>query len=160
MDISLKQCCNPEAIRAVFTNPAIWDTIAEDNQNPEEFEPDFRNELYLAVWVDYEIIGFYAFRVVNWIELDVHAQILPEHRKKHALASGLAMIEWFNHDAPARFKKLTAQIPFKYPNVKNFGLSIGFEIEGINRQSYMKNGEIYDQWHLGYIRKEASNGLD
>lgn len=159
MDISVRRTFDHDEIRSVFTHPDIWATIAEDSQNPDLFTPDTEKELFMAVDSPDGLIGIYAFRVVNSAELDIHAQILPEHRKKYALASGKAILQWFYHDAPARFVKLTAQVPFKYPNVKNFCESVGMQIEGINRQSYRKGGEIYDQWYLGITRDEVINGL-
>ena len=38
--------------------------------------------------------------------------------------------------------------------LESFCLKVGMQEEGINRQSYMKNGKIYDQWHLGITRNE------
>lgn len=160
MDIGVKdivvvsECTDVDAIKDVFTHPEIWATIAEDNQYPEDFEVDLTKELYMACLVNGEIIGFYAFAVVNGIELDIHAQILPKFRKKYSLASGKAILDWFFHYAPEKYQKLTAQIPFKYPNVKDFALRIGFQHEGVNRKSYKKDGVIYDQWHLGITRDE------
>lgn len=159
MDISIERSFDPAEIRSVFTRPEIWATIAEDNQQPESFLPDLEREIYMGVYVDGGLIGFYAFRVVNSCELDIHAQILPEHRKKHALASGRAILKWFHDHAPDRFQKLTAQVPFKYPNVKDFCLAVGLQIEGVNRQSYRKGGEIFDKWHLGITRDEVKNEL-
>ncbi len=150
MDLSLKRSFDVEEIKSVFTNPQIWATIAEDNQDIESFNPDPEKEFFLGVYDNSLLIGFYAFAAKSSVELDVHVQILPKHRKKYALASGHKMIDWFINDAPANYLKLTAQIPFKYPDVKNFALSIGFEIEGINKQSYRKDGKIYCQWYLGH----------
>lgn len=155
MDISVERSYDIEEINSVFTHPDIWATIAEDNQQPESFLPDAVRDVYMGVYVDGGLIGFYAFKVLSSAELDIHAQILPQHRKKHALASGRAILEWFYNHAPARFVKLTAQVPFKYPNVKNFCESVGLKIEGVNKQSYRKDGEIFDKWHLGITREEV-----
>ncbi|ANJ65522.1 putative head assembly protein [Pseudoalteromonas virus vB_PspP-H6/1] len=159
MDISIKRSYDPAEIATVFTHPDIWATIAEDSKSPDTFYPDLDNEIFMGVYVGIELIGFYAFRVVNSCELDIHAQILPKHRKKHALASGKAILKWFHDHAPDRFQKLTAQVPFKYPNVKDFCIAVGLQIEGVNRQSYRKGGEIYDKWHLGITRDEVKDEL-
>lgn len=152
--MKLERCYSPEAIGAIFTHPDIWVTIAEDNCTPDSFAPDFSTEIYMAVKVDEKIIGFYAFAVKSGFELDIHAQILPEFRKKHALASGEKILKWFYNEAPKRFLKLTAQVPFKYPNVKEFSTRLGLQVEGVNRSSYLKEGEIWDQWYLGITREE------
>lgn len=155
MGISVERSYDIEEINSVFTHPDIWATIAEDNQQPESFLPDAVRDVYMGVYVDGGLIGFYAFKVLSSAELDIHAQILPQHRKKHALASGRAILEWFYNHAPTRFVKLTAQVPFKYPNVKNFCESVGLKVEGINKQSYRKDGQIFDKWHLGITREEV-----
>lgn len=154
MDLSIERCYDPVEIGAVFTNQAIWSTIAEDGCDPETFSPDLSTEIYMAVKVQDKIIGFYAFAVKSSTELDIHAQILPEYRKKYALASGRKILEWFYRDAPERFQKLTAQVPFLYPNVRDFCLRCGLIIEGVNRASYRKNGKIWDQHYLGITREE------
>lgn len=152
MGIGLSCCDDIEAIKAVFTHPDIWETIAEDTVNTDAFTIK-EDELYVSVSVDKTIIGFYSLASRNSIEIDIHAQILPKYRKEYALPSGYAILQWIYMQFP-QCLKLTAQIPFKYPNVKAFALSIGFTIEGINRQSYRKHGEVFDQWHLGITREE------
>jgi len=157
MGVGLAICEDIDEIRSVFTHPDIWATIAEDNQTPDEFTVDLSSEMYVAVLVDGLIIGFYAFRAINGIELDIHAQILPDYRKKYALASGKLIIDWVFDNLP-ECHKLTAQIPFLYPNVKEFALKQGLQVEGVNRSSYRKNGKIYNQWHLGITRQDYELG--
>ena len=55
--------------------------------------------------------------------------------------------------------KVIAQVPFLYPNVKDFCLKNGFVVEGINRLSHQKDGVIVDQWLLGITRDEIEEGL-
>ena len=153
--IKLERCHDIERMKSVFTHPDIWATIAEDGQSVDDFHPDTKSQLYLAALSGSELIGYFAIFMRNPVELEAHIQILPEHRKKHALASGKAFLEWFYRDAPTRFIKLTTQVAFKYPNVKNFCTSFGLKVEGVNRQSCVKDGQIYDRWHLGITRAEA-----
>ena len=64
----------------------------------------------------------------------------------------LALICLIN-DFPC-YKKVIVFIPIINKNVKMFALRIGFKEEGLNRQSYIKNGDIIDQWLMGMTQKE------
>ena len=160
--MKIRRSYNPDEVKRVFLNPEIFATIAEEGQRPEDFEPDFSTEIYLAVEAEDTVIGFYALKVLSHAEMDIHAQILPEYRKHYSIESGFKVLEWFYKEAPERFQKLTAQVPFVYPNVKDFCLKCGMKIEGINGLSYYKDGELHDQWYFGITRQEIGKhyGLD
>ncbi len=105
--------------------------------------------LYLCGYVP-ELVGCFILKRLNTVTLECHVQVLPEHRKKHAEEFGRAVIDWAWENTNAR--KIVAQIPFIYPNVRDFAFKMGFKLEGMNRESYMKNNAIHDQWHLGIIK--------
>lgn len=97
-----------------------------------------------------ELIGCFLLEWQSSVTLECHVQVLPEYRKDYAEDFGRAVIDWTwaNTDA----QKLVAQIAFLYPNVKDFALKMGFVVEGFNRSSHRKHGEIHDQWYLGLVK--------
>lgn len=130
----------------VLTHPEIYKTIAEDDVEDWSL-PD--GPIYLCGYVP-ELIGCFVLYKQGRVTLECHVQVLPKYRKEYAEAFGNAVIQWAWDNTEAM--KLVAQIPVIYPNVKDFALARGFEIEGINEASYMKGGEIVDQWYLGIKR--------
>lgn len=138
-----------DLVDSILTHPEIYKTIADDFAPPaNEFKtPRSEEIIYL---IDDQAIGVMVYSPASQIVMDCHVQVLPEHRKERALAFGKAVIEWLWRETG--FKKINAQIPFLYPNVREFAERNGFVVEGINRGSYLKNGELYDKWYLGLVR--------
>jgi len=71
----------------------------------------------------------------------------------------VAALQWIIDNTP-ECKKVTAQIPVIYDNVRRFIEQFGFVQEGINRQSYQKAGKILDQWNYGITRPEIEAFLN
>ena len=147
-----------EMIKEMITRDCIWSTIAEDGQVKEDYSPKVDAECWLEMKADDVLVGLYNLHSHNAITVQIHAHVLPEHRKKHSKATGIGSLRWIYDNAPV-YKKVVAQIPFCYENVKNFTMSMGFKLEGINRLSYQKNGDIIDQWQLGITRDEIKSHL-
>ena len=129
----------------VLSDPEIYATIAEDGVVGIPMPEDF---LYVCGYVP-DLIGCFILHEQNCITYECHVQVLPEYRKEYAYDFGKRVIEWTWENTRAR--KIVAQIPFLYPNVRDFALDMNFQIEGINKQSYLKDGEVFDQWHLGIV---------
>lgn len=144
---------DPRVVKSVMLCPEIWETVAEDDQLPEMFEPEMEADCWLNVLRGTSLIGLYNVHPHNSVTLEIHAQILPEYREGYAKDSSRLVLQWVLDNAP-EYEKVIAQIPTLYPNVKQFTLNAGFQEEGINRLSYRKNGKIYDQWLLGITRPE------
>ena len=127
----------------VLSDPDIFKTVAEDGMTDIPM-PD--SPLYLCGYVP-DLMGCFILHRQNSVTVECHVQVLPDFRQEHAEEFGKKVIEWTwkNTDAV----KIVAQIPLLYPNVKDFALRMGFEIEGSNTRSFRKNGMLYNQWYLG-----------
>lgn len=146
-------------VKSVMTLPEIFDTVAEDGQDPAAYAPDVVGEIWLAMRAnDGDLIGLYNVHAVNAITVEIHAQVLPEQRKEYSRATGLAALRWIRVNLPD-CHKVIATVPALYPNVKKFTMSFGFQPEGVNRASYLKGGKIYDQWLLGITRDEIDGQI-
>lgn len=139
-----------DLIKSVLLRQEIRATIAEDGV--DEFEPDLDGDIWLAM-VKGEVIGVYQLERVNAIMLQIHANVLPEYRKRYSKETGRAALDWILENLP-EIHKIVAYIPVLYPNVRDFTASFGFHIEGVLTQSYLKNGGFHDQWVMGVTRKE------
>lgn len=124
---------------------AVWDSISSDLMSDYEgWEPD-QSKDYLIGYIEDKPIGLFVFYRNTDVSLWVHIQVLPEYRKEYAYEFGQKCIDKVRHLAV----KLCAQIPVIYPNVIQFAEKSGFEVEGINKVSHLKNGELVDQVYLG-----------
>ena len=132
----------------------MWDNVCEDGHTIEEFDPEPEANCWVAMG-DY---GVYCLHPHNRVTLEIHAFILPEHRKEHSEMSGKKILEWIYSEAE-QYKKVIAQIPKLYPNVRDFCLKQGFALEGINRMSHLKDGKLMDMWLMGITREEIKGLL-
>ncbi len=150
MDISmiLQRTHNSELIKSVVST--MWNSVCEDGHKIEDFDPKPEQNC----WVNIEDIGLYNLHPHNSTTLEIHAFILPNKRKENSVLTGKEILKWILENAPKQYQKIIAQVPFLYPNVKDFCINNGFQIEGINRLSHKKNGKIVDQWLLGITREE------
>lgn len=145
-----------ELIKSVLFNPAIWETIAEDDQEQSQFKIDSNANCFVEMKED-KTIGVYVLHPHNSATLEIHAHILPEYRQNHSIESGRTILKWVLDNTG--YYKVVAQVPEIYPNVKKFCLANGFRLEGVNRKSYWKNGELVDQWLLGITKEEIEEFL-
>ncbi len=133
----------------------MWDNVCEDGHTMDTFDP----KVHANCWVKLDEIGLYNLHPHNSSTLEIHAFILPEHREKHSEESGKEILRWILEKGPEQYEKVIAQVPFLYPNVKDFCIKNGFQIEGVNRLSHKKNGILYDQWLLGITRDEIKEAI-
>ena len=146
----ITQTQNIGDIKGILCHPEIYDRIAEDGMpNWEDYEPDIDGVMCV---MDENKIGVMLYHWVNGITLECHIQILPEYRKEANKFCQLAL-QWAWDNTKAT--KIVAQIPELYPDVVKFAYKNGFQLEGMNEKSYMKNGKIYSQMYLGLIRPEV-----
>lgn len=135
----------------VLTHPEIFVTIAEDGMECMTIEDMPTEPIYLCGYRDGVLMGCFVIQRTSTISAEVHVQVLPDFRE-YSEWFGRAVIEWAW--ANTVFSKLTALIPFTYPNVLDFAQRMGFKVEGVSQSSYLKDGTILDQWYLGLIKDQ------
>ena len=113
-------------VRKILTSPAIWKTIGG---NPTvKCVPSNRDGfIYLTSFIEGEPIGVLIVHPKGLHEYIVHMNLLPEYRKTYSKEFGKAAYNWILTNLDV--KKLIAEIPFEYPNVKDYALSLGFTID-------------------------------
>ena len=157
--ITAERIYDHNLIKSIMTSPDIWATVAEDGHSPASFTCDTEGECWLLMTNGDDVVGIYNIHGINAVTCEIHAQVIPEHREKHSYGTGKVALDWIFSNAP-EYKKVIAQIPVVFENVKNFTCQFGFKVEGINRLSYLKDGAIVDQWLLGITRDEIKVFLD
>ena len=158
--IHLKKAESAEEVGKILKDSELFDRIAEDSVDPEEYEIPFDgHQCYMMIMLGDEPIGVWNLYPLNTVTLNLHCNILKEHRK-HGKDAGRLILEWFTTECPSQYQKLNAEIPAVYESVYHFTKGFGFKDEGINRLSIMKNGELTDQHRLGITRSEVVEFLN
>jgi hypothetical protein len=151
--ITLKKAETVEEVDSILRDPELFERIAEDGI--EEYETPFDGyQCYLMIMHDDQAIGVWNLYPINTITLNIHCNILKEHRE-HSHEASLAILDWFVKECPKQYLKLNAEIPVIYPEVYHHTKKYGFKDEGINRKSIMKYGNVIDQWRLGVTKPEV-----
>ena len=135
----VKETTNLDDIKAVLCNPAIYDTIIDDNcPLVEDFEPPIDDDhLYVGGYVKGEIIALMVYH--KYLDgNECHVQVLPEYRKKYAIKFGEQSL-LFRGTLP-----LYAEIPDLYQNVLDFALLNNFKVINVKQNDYIKTGKTYN----------------
>ena len=141
----VKETINIDDIKAILCNAAIYDTIGSDKAPlVEDFEPPVNNDyLYVGGYVKGEIIALMVYH--KYLDgLECHVQVLPEHRKEHAINFGEQSL-LFRGNSP-----LYAEIPDLYKNVLDYALMNNFEVIDVRESDYIKRGKTYNVNVLKY----------
>jgi len=154
MELRLVRTENADLVKRILTAPGLWDKITEDNSPaPEDFEPVIADSVYYLLAVrDKTIVGLFAVHPMTETTYIIHVNILPKfwgNRKENAQFGKMA-VEWVWNNTEAH--KLIATVPVIYPHVLGYAQRCGFKREGMLRASYLKGGELHDQYVLGVNR--------
>ena len=142
---------NAEFIKSFVTESEVFDEISEDNFSREQWNPDMNSGWFVHTEDD-EICGLWMAELRNGITIEIHPMILKKFRGKKAYKGAKEFFTWITKNT--KYEKINAEIATCFPNAKMFAVQCGMKAEETIRQSFKKNGEIYDQWILGITRKE------
>lgn len=159
MDFSVVETKDPEVIKSVLLCEKVFNCISSDGApGIEEYEPVTDGYTFIAGIQDVVFgksvpFGLMIYKQKDSFQWECHFQVIPEYRKTHATEFAEKAINWLWSNTDAI--KIVAEIPEMFPNVIKFGEKMGFQREGINRKSYMKNGQICDQVYMGLSRWDS-----
>lgn len=137
-----------ELVGSFMTLPEIWERCADDLT--DKWYPRTDNTVYLLVIEGNDLIGIIEIDGTTSIEMTIHPYLLKKKRHK-----GREMMRlFFEFFLKMDYMKVAAIIPICYQQVFNFATKLGFKLEGIKRQSAIKQGKILDQWVIGITRSE------
>lgn len=151
----VKRILNQALLREVMLKPRLWNAVSEDDScTPEEYWPNLESLIAIALADDDVLHGFLLSRVISDSVNDVHIAIDPDHwgNPKNVQLSKLGC-EYLFEQRP-RLKKLVAAIPVTDSQVLRFAQRVGFQREGINKASFLRGGELLDQYYVGLKRPD------
>lgn len=144
---------NQALFKQVLTKPRLWNAISEDDSGTEDdFNPDLTRMIVLALTTEEGLHGFLIARPLNASVTEVHIAIDPDKwGHKDNVQLGALACEWVFDNDP-RTIKLVAAIPVTDVQVLRFAQRVGFQREGVNKASFIRNGEVLDQYYVGLQR--------
>ena len=140
-------CTDQAFIKEFVLEDSIWSKIGDDIHKHDTYKPDM-DDLWLSISIDGEVVGLCEFSMVNSITVQIHPHF-PDNWKHKGREGITKCISWLKNQDIRRIDKVNAMIPTCYVSVYNCAKRIGFSDEGVSKNCFLKNGEVYDQYYLG-----------
>ena len=148
-----------ELVRAILVEPDIWDRAAEDGVDQETWYPGYDS---MTAWLlcieNEEIVGVILMHTDTCVSIKIHPYLRKEHREKGRIMMK-ALYEWVLEYGQEKIIKISVTIPMHQKRLINFSGKVGFHKEGVNRDSYLKDGKLYGQQNMGITRIEIEEYL-
>jgi len=137
-----------DMIENIMKDERVFDDICDDQisfrEDIDMAEALNNDNVYILSTNDYCMIMFIR---LNAVTFDCHICSLPEFKGKELVNAGKEALKWMSEHISCR--KFVANIPSYNRKAVVFAKMCGFEREGINKNSFMKNDILYDQISLG-----------
>lgn len=153
----IERTTDSQLIRSVITHQAIYPYISDDGStSPEDYEPVIDDSLYwLAVLDGQQTAGLFLVHPWNCATVEIHTCVLPAWRGAKARVAAALVLTWiFTNTA---FQKVVTHVPEPNRLAKKLAIDAGFSIEGINRKSFLQQGQLLNQTLLGITKEEWSS---
>lgn len=149
-DIQIRNIDDLDSVNQIILNEFVQDDISDDltknvklSYLPEHIE-------WLGVYIDGELKGLYLLIAQNSITAEIHTCLLPDIRGSKAIQSGKTLLSYLF----SKYHKAISYIPEYNKKAHLYASMLGFKIEGINRESFLKNGQKHDQYLVGLTKGE------
>lgn len=145
----LVQLTSLDEINSIILNQAVQDDISDDLSKDHKVT-SLSNHEWIGVADNDQLQGLFLLIKHNSISIEIHTCLLPTLRGSKAIEAGKLILNLIFQ----KYEKVISWIPEHNRKAKLFSIRLGFEIEGINRASFLKNGKIYDQFLVGLTKGE------
>lgn len=149
MNIEIKINPSIHLLRELYDDEYIRRAAHDDRK----FEPIINNQFveYYSVYINDIFIGAFVVIKQSSVEFEIHS-LLYKWAVQYSRDAGRAIIEkLFNENESLH--RLTTYIIQGLESTVNYCKKLGFEIEGIRKQSCKVNGELRNIYMMGYIKK-------
>lgn len=149
--MKIERTFDQDLIRSIITHPKIY-PFASDDSSPkaDEFQPSVQDSIYYLTPVEDRIMGCFMMVPANAITFEVHTCILPEYWGTKAAEAAKLCAAWMFHNTPCR--KIITHVPAYNRLAYRFAKQAGMTEEGLIKDSFLKDGRVYDQHLLGLAK--------
>jgi RimJ/RimL family protein N-acetyltransferase len=152
----LVRTVNLERVRVILTHPKIYPLIGDDfAPDREQFKAneDPRIWYVLALDDDNSNGGLFTFLPDSNVCWQVHVSMLPEFWGEKAKQAGAEIVPWIWERTPCR--RIIASVPIINRLALRYGVKVmGLQPFGVNKASFLKNGQMWDQVLLGVSKPQ------
>jgi RimJ/RimL family protein N-acetyltransferase len=152
---------DPRVLDILWKHPAVYSKMGDDFLPPAQdvsligLTQAESIKVYIATQIGMPFGAITYERHITPITYEIHCGFLPGCRGKQARdAIGLTLVDMFQNGA----LKITAQFPSARREVAYLARRLGFEHEGVNRQSVIQDGRLQNQLYMG-LTKDAWHRL-
>lgn len=138
-----------DLIDSILNIPEILDAISSKKLK-EPFKTPRDDNIYYLLPIEDEVLGVFIVHKDSSCSYKIHANIPIKHRKRYSEEACNKVLEWIW--ANIKTNKINAHIPTIFPNVIERALKCGFEIEGIIKRHYLRDGKELDVAFMGLER--------
>jgi len=156
--IKLTHTTDMDLVKSILIIPEIWEQAAEDGVEQDDYYPGYDSlSAWLLCEIDDEPIGLIYVHNETLCSINIHPYLKHKFKRK-GRDMMIEFFKWFL-TLPDKLCKVNVSIPSSRRIVYNFAKRVGFKDEGINRMSFLKDGDICDQYQLGLTRNEIKGLL-
>ena len=150
----IQRIFNAELLAEVVTDDQLWEAVSEDGSvgKTEYVKLLDMEAMYVLALIsgeeNTELHGFVIGRHHTTTVIETHVAIRPEYWG-HAdnVRLGQLACTWLL--TLEGVEKLVASIPVPDKEVLRYSQRVGFKREGVNKKSFLRNGELLDQYYVG-----------
>jgi RimJ/RimL family protein N-acetyltransferase len=140
-----------QLVAQILGHPAIWPHIHEDGVDaPAPIDHDSLH--WMLITEDEKPVGVFLVHGVSTVCYQMHTCLLPQIWGVGAAKAAQMLARWVFDETPCL--KLITNVPAYNRRALRFAEAGGMVREGINRASFLRNGEPIDQIVLGITKKE------
>lgn len=150
--MEVRRTHNAAFIAGIVGDEKLWTLINEDGDSLDPATIETEHSIWLGL-IDGQqnVRGFVIVIPKGRTEAELHVAIRPEYWGDSETNVALGKLAVADAIARTGARKLTAQIPTTDHQVVRYAQRVGFQREGVNKKSYLRGGELLDQYHMGYI---------
>jgi len=124
--------------------------ISEDGFDLDSADIDTHGTCWLMIHDHGHEMAIFKLMPVNSVTLEIHINVLPVFRgERRDIVQ--CVYRWILEFTG--YQKLVAWVPSLHKHIKRFAVEMGMSLEGNCTASYLKDGDIWDQWLLGIDRE-------
>ncbi len=147
----ISECTDFDLVREICFSKDLLHRLSDDFFDPDNYKPD---GLWLRCDRNSVCVGLVKVNIRSPLDLRVHIAI-PKSNRNSCLKIGKAFVS-FLEARKGGYVKLSTKVGEQYGNVVKFAERIGFTVDGLDKMSYQRDGQIYDRVIMSYIFKRQS----
>lgn len=145
----LERIFDVDIVNAVVASESIADSLCDDLSKGVKVL-DCCSLEWIGVMIDKVCHGVFLLIPQNSTTVEIHTALLPSVWGRLSKQAGKMLLDLIF----LQYQKAVTSVPVNNRAAAWFAGSLGFKHEGVNRQSFLKNGVLLDQNMMGITRKE------